>query len=125
MKIGHEIAKLRAQKNISQRELASALNVSAGVVGLWETDKRLPSYECLIALADYFLISIDSLMEQDRKHPYTEYKTESYPKETQKIIYTYLLLNEDNRDILIGEAKKLLKQQRLEEKRESSLPIAK
>ena len=30
MKIGHEIAKLRAQKNISQRELASALNVSAG-----------------------------------------------------------------------------------------------
>ena len=62
MKIGHEIAKLRAQKNISQRELASALNVSAGVVGLWETDKRLTSYEWIIALADYFLISIDSLM---------------------------------------------------------------
>lgn len=42
MKIGHEIAKLRAKKNISQRELASALNVSAGVVGLWETNKRAP-----------------------------------------------------------------------------------
>lgn len=121
MKIGHEIAKLRAKKNISQRELASALNVSAGVVGLWETNKRLPSYECLIALADYFLISIDSLMEQDRKHPININSSALYTKETQKIIDTYLLLNEDNRDILIGEAKKLLKQQRLEEKKEKLL----
>lgn len=125
MKIGHEIAKLRAKKNISQRELASALNVSAGVVGLWETNKRVPSYECLIALADYFLISIDLLMEQDRKHPIAGNNSDICEKETQKIIDTYLLLNEDNRDILIGEAKKLLKQQRLEEKREAALPVAK
>lgn len=121
MKIGHVIAHLRANKNISQRQLAAALNVSAGVVGLWETDKRLPSYECLIALADYFMISADLLLEQDRKLNSSEYKTNTLPAESRKIVETYLQLNEDNKDILIGEAKKLLKQQRIEEKNGISL----
>ena len=112
-------------KNISQRQLAAALNVSAGVVGLWETDKRLPSYECLIALADYFMISADLLLEQDRKLNSSEYKTDTLPAESRKIVETYLQLNEDNKDILIGEAKKLLKQQRIEEKNGISLKQAK
>ncbi len=102
MKIGHVIAKLRAEKKISQRELASAINVSAGVVGLWETDKRLPSYECIISLADYFLVSTDFLMEQDRKYLPNKYKSDIYPEEVKKIIETYLVLIENNKDFLIG-----------------------
>lgn len=118
MEIGHTIAHLRAEKKISQRDLAAAINVSTGVVGLWETNKRLPSYECIIALADFFSISTDLLFEKDRKLKSAQYNaTASTDSATQKIVNTFSMLNEDNRDILIGEAKKLLKQQRLEEKR--------
>lgn len=126
MEIGHTIAHLRAEKKISQRELASAINVSPGVVGLWETNKRLPSYECIISLADFFCISADILFEQDRKLNPNQYSNNSLSQNTdiQKILNTFSLLNEDNQDILIGEAKKLLKQQRLEEKR-STASIAK
>lgn len=125
MEIGHTIAHLRAEKKISQRDLAAAINVSTGVVGLWETDKRLPSYECIIALADFFCISTDTLFENDRKLKPTQYKAStSTDSDTQKIVNTFSMLNEDNRDILIGESKKLFKQQQLEEKREAR-PIAK
>lgn len=116
MEIGHIIAQLRAERKMSQRDLASALNVSAGVIGLWETNKRLPSFECIIAIADYFSISTDLLFEKDRKLKPQEYNKTMLTKSSQKIIETFSLLNEDNKDILIGEAKKLLKQQRLEEK---------
>ena len=126
MEIGHTIARLRAKKNISQRELARALNVSTGVVGMWETDKRLPSFECLVSLADFFHISADVLLEKDRVLSPIEYKTDmALPSDTKKILDTFELLNNDNRDILIGEAKKLLKSQRLEEKRESLHSAAK
>ena len=125
MEIGHTIAHLRAEKKISQRDLATAINVSTGVVGLWETNKRLPSYECIIALSDFFCISTDLLFEKDRKLKSAQYNaTVSTDSDTQKILKTFSMLNEDNRDILIGEAKKLLKQQQLDEKREAR-PIAK
>ena len=116
MEIGHIIAQLRAERNISQRELATALNVSAGVVGLWETNKRLPSFECVISIADFFSISTDLLFEKDRKLKPQEYNKNLQSKTSQKLLETFAMLNEDNQDILIGEAKKLLKQQRLEEK---------
>lgn len=125
MEIGHAIARLRNEKKISQRKLATDLNVSSSVVGLWETNKRLPSLECFISLIDYFAVSADLLLESDRKISPTEYQgiVEITP-ETKKILDTFELLNNDNKDILIGEAKKILKSQRLEEKRES-IPIAK
>lgn len=125
MEIGHVIARLRNDKKISQRELATALNVSTGVVGMWETNKRLPSFECVISLADFFGISTDMLFEKDRTLKPTQYNSSiTVDNNTKKILDTFSLLNEDNRDILIGEAKKLLKTQRLEEKRKST-PIQK
>lgn len=122
MEIGHIIAQLRADRNISQRQLASALNVSPGVVGLWETNKRLPSYECIISIADFFAISTDLLFEKDRKLTPINYLREPMSETSQKILDTFKQLSEDNQDILIGEAKKLLKQQRLEEK-SGALPM--
>lgn len=121
MQIGHRIAQLRSQKNISQKQLAADLNVSTGLIGLWETDKRVPSLECFIALIDYFAISADTLLENDRKLRPEQYQNIlNTSSEMQKIYHTFIQLNEDNQDILIGEAKKMLKTQRLEERRESA-----
>lgn len=119
MNLGHTIAQLRAERKISQRQLAKDLSVSIGVVGMWETNKRLPSLECFISIIDYFAVSADFLLRDDRKiKPENRISAaDEHSIEVKKILETFYALNEDNKDILIGEAKKLLKNQRLEEKR--------
>lgn len=120
MELGHVIADLRRTKKISQKQLAKDINVSSGLVGLWETNKRFPSLESFISLIDYFAISADVLLEKDRNLSPSEYKTDiSISPEIKKMLNTFEMLNDDNRDIIIGEAKKILKSQRLEEKRDT------
>lgn len=48
--------------NMSQADLATALNISRGAVGLWETGERQPKYETLIKIADLFNCSVDYLI---------------------------------------------------------------
>lgn len=115
MQIGHIIASLRAEKKISQRKLASELNISSGVVGMWENGKRLPSLECFIALIDFFGVSADRLLEKDRALRPEEYqKNYEFSTNTQKLLIAFNELTEDNQDIIIGKTKELLKEQRME-----------
>lgn len=113
MQLGRLIAQLRDKHKISQKQLAEELCISHGLVGLWETNKRTPSLEYFVSLIDYFSISADALLKNDRKLKPEQYQYTS--TSTQKIMNTFCLLNEDNQDILIGEAKKLLKSQYNEE----------
>lgn len=122
MQLGHIIAQLRNQNEISQKQLAKELCISHGLVGLWETNKRTPSLEYFVSLIDYFSVSADTLLKNDRKLKPEQYQS-SISTSAQKIMNTFYLLNEDNQDILIGEAKKLLKSQKNEEKRKST-PMA-
>lgn len=123
MQLGHIIAQLRNQNKISQKQLAQELCISHGLVGLWETNKRTPSLEYFVSLIDYFSISADVLLKNDRKLKPEQYQNISSSTSAQKLMNTFYSLNEDNQDILIGEAKKLLKSQYSEEKRKST-PIA-
>lgn len=126
MEVGHIIAQLRHKFKISQRELAEEIKVSPGVIGMWETDKRFPSYEYIIAIADYFKISTDVLFEKDRKLKPAEYSGLQLSDRDLKMVNIFQNLNEDNQDILIGRSKELLKEQRREEKRGTSpVPVAK
>ncbi|MDE7453339.1 MAG: helix-turn-helix domain-containing protein [Clostridia bacterium] len=52
---------LRLEKNIGQVELAEKINVSKGVISLWENGLREPKLSNLIALAKYFEVSLDYL----------------------------------------------------------------
>lgn len=125
MEVGHIIANLRQERKISQKKLAEEINVSRTVIGLWETDNRTPSYENICTLADYFCISTDILFKKDRKLSPSEYLNTEYPEDAQKIMSTFMKLNEDNRDILIGEAKKLLKTQHNEIEKNQAPPLRK
>ena len=55
------IKKLRTEKNMSQAELASELNISNSSVAMWEIGKRYPSKELYEQLADLFNVDIDYL----------------------------------------------------------------
>ena len=56
------LATLRKNVGISQKALASILGISDAAVNMLEKEKRLPSFEILLALADYFNVSIDYLV---------------------------------------------------------------
>jgi transcriptional regulator with XRE-family HTH domain len=47
---------------LSQKALAEILGVSDAAVTMMEKGKRLPSFEILCQLADYFNVSIDYLV---------------------------------------------------------------
>ncbi|MBO5047436.1 MAG: helix-turn-helix transcriptional regulator [Clostridia bacterium] len=55
------LKELRIEKGIGQVELAKALNLSKGIISLWENGLREPKLSNLILLAQYFQVSIDYL----------------------------------------------------------------
>lgn len=58
------LRELREKRNISQLKLALDLNMNQNSISRYETGAREADYETLIALADYFNVSIDYLLER-------------------------------------------------------------
>ena len=56
------LKELRTAKGLGQVTLAKELGVSKGIISLWENGLREPTMSNLIALSDYFGISIDELI---------------------------------------------------------------
>ena len=56
------LASLRKEKGLSLISLGEILSVTDEAVRLLERGKRSPSFEVLIALADYFDVSLDYLV---------------------------------------------------------------
>ena len=55
------IKQLRTEKNLSQSDLASELEISSSSVAMWEIGRRYPSKELYEQIADYFNVDIDFL----------------------------------------------------------------
>ena len=65
IEFGRRLRELRASKGLSQNKLAEILNVSASTVALYENNFRMPSYDALIKIADFFGVSTDYLLGND------------------------------------------------------------
>ncbi len=64
---GDTVKSLRLSHNLSQVQLANALNVSKQTVSNWENNNILPSIEMLIKISKYFSVSADFLLELDNR----------------------------------------------------------
>ena len=62
MEFPQRLYQLRRQAGISQEELANVLNLSRQAVQKWEAGTSRPDMDNLIALADYFHVSLDWLI---------------------------------------------------------------
>ncbi len=60
--LGARIALLRRQAELSQRELAQRLKISPSAVGMYEQERRVPSTELLVKMAELFGVSTDFLL---------------------------------------------------------------
>ena len=58
------LKELRKSKKISQLKLALDLNMNQNTISRYETGEHQADYKTLIALADYFDVSIDYLLER-------------------------------------------------------------
>lgn len=56
------LKELREEKSISQLKLAMDLNMNQNSISRYENECRQADYETLIAIADYFNVSIDYLL---------------------------------------------------------------
>lgn len=62
-----KLSELRNEKGLTQREIAKIFNVSQGTYNNWENGKTQPSIEQLVAIADFFGVSIDYLVGRERE----------------------------------------------------------
>ncbi len=62
------LKELRKKKKISQLKLALDLNLNQNAISRYENMERQADYETLIALADYFNVSLDYLLGRTEKN---------------------------------------------------------
>lgn len=59
---GDHLKVLRKAKGITQKQLAAEISASERGIQQYELGERKPTYDMLIALADYFDVSLDYLV---------------------------------------------------------------
>lgn len=62
MNLGERIHTLRTQKNLSQGDLADALEVSRQSISKWETGASVPELDKLVKLSQLFGVTLDELI---------------------------------------------------------------
>lgn len=62
-----KLRELRQQKGVTQKEVATAVGCTATVYSRYEREEREPDISTLCSLADYFKVSIDSLIGHTNK----------------------------------------------------------
>ncbi len=69
MNLGETIYRLRTEKNLSQGDLADALDVSRQSVSKWENNSATPELDKLVKLAQLFGVSLDELITGTQPEP--------------------------------------------------------
>lgn len=74
MSLGQNLQFLRKQKDMTQEQLAEALEVSRQSVSKWESDTTYPETDKLLQIANLFHCALDDLMQKDISSQYVEDK---------------------------------------------------
>lgn len=62
MKLGDNIKELLEQHDMTQKQLAEALDITPATLGNYIRNIREPDYNTLVRIADYFCVSTDFLL---------------------------------------------------------------
>jgi transcriptional regulator with XRE-family HTH domain len=72
LNIGNKISEYRREKGSTQEQLADYVGVSVAAVSKWETNQSYPDITLLKSIAEFFEVSIDSLLEYNTTDGYTQ-----------------------------------------------------
>ena len=59
------LKQLRKRENMTQGDLAKALNISRSTIAMYETDIRNPDHDMMLKISKLFNVSMDFLYERD------------------------------------------------------------
>ncbi len=65
IQLGNKLKELRKIENLTQQQLADKLKISRVNYTRYETDAVRPDYETLVAIADFYNITLDELFGRD------------------------------------------------------------
>ena len=62
MSFPERLLSLRKSRNLTQKQLATEMQLSELAIQHYEAQRRKPAYDVLLALADFFDVSLDYLV---------------------------------------------------------------
>lgn len=75
-KIGIFLKELRKEKQLTQEQLAEVFGVSNRSVSRWENGVNMPDFDLVIEIANYYDVSIEEILDGERKDEMMDQKTE-------------------------------------------------
>jgi len=76
MSFGDNLRKLIEERNMTQKELATELNIAPSTIGSYVQNAREPDFATLKLLATYFDVSIDYLLDYPSRSTQTPQENE-------------------------------------------------
>jgi len=98
--IGTNIRRLRQERNLSQQALASELKITQGAVSQWEKGATSPDTNQLIALSEFFRVSIEDLLYEDSLVIRTKMKKvqDDFSETEMKLILDFRSLSDEGQE---------------------------
>jgi transcriptional regulator with XRE-family HTH domain len=103
-----KIQELRKENDVSQKQLANFLGISQGNLCDWEKGRSEPDIAMLVALSNYFNVSIDYIVGRSDDYGIIK-KTENFSKENELVLKFYNSLNTRAQEHFVGLIKNLSK----------------
>ena len=101
MKFGHKLRALIEEQGITQKELASQLNIAPSTISCYVQNTREPDFATLKLFAKYFDVSLDYLLD---------YKTnKASTLQEDELLRIFRCLNDEQKEICIEQCKVFLK----------------
>lgn len=96
MKFGKKLMDLRTSKNLTREKLAQEIGVSKTAYGKWESDLAKPNFDNINMLCNFYGISKDELMSEDREYSFYNNTFNNSPNliNSTNPIFNYTLPNE-------------------------------
>lgn len=97
MSFGNNLRTLIEERNMTQKELATHLNIAPSTMGSYVQNTREPDFSTLKLLAEYFDVSIDYLLDYSPR--------KSNPHQERELLRIFRSLTEDQQYICIEQCK--------------------
>lgn len=114
--LGEKLRELRESYNLSQNQVAEALNIDRSTYTNYELDKTRPNLEMLVKLAHIYNIPKAMLLPDDdddvltfRDYARTDSLLQTLSKEERGLIAMYRALDKDEKALMRGQIEKLAK----------------
>lgn len=113
MKFGDVLRELLEEQNLSQKQLAAELNISASALGNYIRNNREPDFEILKRIARYFCVSTDFLLNY-QSNSRSDYRD-------QKLLQIFHSLTDEQKDLFIEQGKLFIRSNSRKKEKSSHL----